>query len=197
MQGVQLKYIPLNGSKAFRGFRFILFAVITILKSRGIVFIHYFPGCQLLKKIVSWKKMILDIRTLSIHADQEKRTQYDLKIKKRIRLFDFATIISEGLRKKLDLNHDNSCILPLGADTISEKDKDFSQLKLLYVGTLNGRNITQTVDGLHIFLQKNPSCTNISYDIIGDGAEFEQLNNKIQQLKLTEIITLHGRITSF
>ena len=79
-------------------------------------------------------------------------------------------------------------------------DKDFSkEIKLLYVGTLNGRNINQTIFGLSLFLENNPEIKNITYDIIGDGDKNELSDFKvlIQQNNLNNIITLHGRIPHF
>jgi glycosyltransferase involved in cell wall biosynthesis len=164
---------------------------------KGTIFIHYFENCQYLKKLLPWKKMILDIRSLSINKDENQRIQYDSRLKKTCKHFDFVTIISEGLRKKLKLPTEKSAILPLGSDVISRQPKTFESLKLLYVGTLNGRNIAQTIKGLSIFCKKYPQIQNISYDIIGDGSELEEIKELVAEQDLSDKITLHGRIPHF
>src|SRR5699024_2778090 len=81
---------------------------------------------------------------------------------------------------------------------ISTIDKDFSTLNLLYVGTLNNRNITQTIEGLSIFLKNNPKVKNITtYDIVGDGDEYSQLMALVDKLSLNHIVKFHGRVPHF
>jgi len=198
MPGVNVQYISSKGFRLLRGTRFILWALFTVFGFKGIVFIHYFKNCQLLKHLLPWKKMILDIRSLSINKNEKIRIEYDNRLKKEIRYFDFVTIISEGLRKKIDLDLNKSAILPLGADIISRKDKKFNEnVKLLYAGTLNGRNIHQTIIGLYFFLKENPSYKNIVYDIIGDGKELSDLKKLVSEYKLENIVKIHGRIPHF
>lgn len=197
MERVSVKYVPFKGPKALRGLRFMLFAIISILNTKGLVFVSYFPGCLFLKKVFPWRRMLLDIRTLSITPNEKKRRNYDRNIIRTAQCYDFVTIISQGLREKIKLDLNKSAIIPLGSDSISLRDKDFSQLKLLYVGTLNWRNIIQTVEGLNLCLQKNPAISDISYDIIGDGKEYELLNDRIRHLKLDDRIILHGSIPHF
>lgn len=197
MENVSVKYIPFKGTKIFRGFLFMWFAFISLFKYRGIIFVSYFPGCIWFKVLFPKRKMILDIRTLSIKPEHKKRRIYDRNIKRATRYYDFVTIISEGIANKIKLDKKKSEIIPLGSDMISSKNKDFIHLKLLYVGTLFGRNIIQTIDGVNLFLMKNPDITNISYDIIGNGFEFEEIKERINYLRLEDKIKLHGSIPHF
>src|SRR5690554_1812495 len=102
MDKVNVKYVSAKGSKVFRGVRFIAIALLAIARFKGIVFIHYFKKCQILKQIFPKKKMILDIRTLSISPDNNIRTKYDNQFKKATKYFNLITIISEGLRRKIN-----------------------------------------------------------------------------------------------
>lgn len=140
--------------------------------------------------------MILDIRTLSINKNVNLREIEDINLKNTLVYFDYVTIISDGLRQKLNISKSNSFILPLGSDIISETNKTFEKLRLLYVGTLNGRNVHQTIEGLQLFL-KNHKNTEVSYDIIGDGNELLQLISLVESKKLENIIKIHGRIPHF
>jgi len=197
MENVKVKYVSTKGNKIVRGIRFMLKAIMLTHNFRGIIFVHYFESCQLLKCFFPKKKMILDIRSMAINQKFKDRIQYNRKLKRTTKYFDFVTVISEGLRKKLKLSNEHSAILPLGADIISTTKKDFNKkIKLLYVGTLNGRNIAQTITGLSIFLNNNPAF-NITYDIVGDGKELADLKNLVVTEKLTNIVKFHGRIPHF
>src|SRR5690554_7958487 len=75
-------------------------------------------------------------------------------------------------------------------------NKSFDNLRLLYVGTLNGRNIDQTIKGLATYIEKHQDV-DIIYDIIGDGNELKMLKELVNDLHLTKYIKLHGRIPHF
>lgn len=197
MDYVQVTYISNNGPKLLRGIRFILRVLFEALNFNGLIFIIYFEGCSFIKRLLPWKKMILDVRTLSINSNSKKRGKYNLRLKNTCRYFDFVTVISEGLRNRLELTPYNSSILPLGSDILSVRKKDFTSFKLLYVGTLNNRNISQTIEGFYIFLKSNPRINNISYDIIGDGNELIRLKQLIESFNLSKQVTIHGRIPHF
>lgn len=196
MEGVKVKYIPSSGSKAFRGARFVLFALLTIFAHQGLIFIHYFQNSEVLKKFFPKRKMILDIRTLSIHPDKAVRAHNDERLFAACENFDLITVISGGIQKKLMLRHISSVIIPLGSDIISDSPKKFDSIRMIYVGTLNGRNIMETINGLSLFL-KNNTDLNLSYDIIGGGAEYELLKKGISDLKLENFVKLHGIIPHF
>jgi glycosyltransferase involved in cell wall biosynthesis len=198
MNNVKVKYVFTKGIKPIRGARFIINALLAIASFKGIVFIHYFERCQILKQIFKKKKMILDIRTLSISPNDKKRMANDNQLIKATKYFNFITIISEGLRKKIKLDNKKSEVLPLGADIISTTNKNFNNgVHLLYVGTLNGRNIHQTIIGLSQYLNERNTNNEITYDIVGDGAELPYLKELVSKLSLEKIVKLHGRIPHF
>lgn len=197
IEGVNVTYVSSRGSKITRGIRFFLHVLLQAFMFNGIIFINYFDNCHYLKKVLPWKKMILDIRTLSVKESDQHRKINDLKLKKACTQFDFITIISQGLREKLELKLENSAILPLGSDIISTSNKKFESLNLLYVGILSNRNISQTIKGLSIFCQNYPHINNVTYDIVGDGNEFKEIKHLVKSLNLSGKVTLHGRIPHF
>jgi len=198
MNGVKVKYVSTKGNRTVRGVRFLLKAFFEIVNFNGIVFIKYFEHCKLLKFVFPQKKLVVDIRSLSVSPKVEERIRYDKELKKAISHFDFITIISKGLREKLKLEMEKSAILPLGADVLSTSNKDFSQeIKLLYVGSLDGRNIDQTIIGMALFFKNNPKVNNVTYDIIGDGKGLTELKGLVIREKLRDKIKFHGRIPHF
>lgn len=195
MDIVNVKYVSTKGSKIFRGVRFIATALLAIARFKGIIFIHYFEKCQILKQFFPKKKMILDIRTLSTERDDKKRWVVNNKIKEAIKYFDHTTIISSGLLKKLNLDAKTSTILPLGSDIISKKNKTFTKLSLLYVGNLtNNREIEKTIIGLSIFCKNHPNET-IKYNIVGgEKNQIERLNKIVTCYNLNNNVVFHGKV---
>lgn len=195
LSGVKNHYVSNKGQRSIRGIRYILYCLWSLLFFKGVVLVCYFRECRILKMCYPWKKMILDIRTLDVTNDCNTRKAEDAILKKTTEKFDYVTIISEGLRKKIGLSEAMSAILPLGADPASTTIKDFNDLRLLYIGTLSNRDIHKTIEGLRILLKKAPSI-NIHYDIIGEGKgnELKELKELVTENKLESYITLHGYI---
>lgn len=195
LSGIQNVYVSGRGGRTIRGIRFIFTSLWHILFFKGIILVCHFGECGILKKCFPRKKMILDIRTLGISSDPNIRLQRDSIIKKNTNTFDYVTIISEGLRRKLSLPIEKSSILPLGADTVSDTIKTFDSLKLLYVGTLFNRDVHKTIEGLDIAIKVTPEI-DIHYDIIGDGFgnELEELKELVAKKELDRYVTFHGYI---
>ncbi len=195
LKGVKNHYVSNIGARSIRGLRYILTCLWHILFFKGIIVVCYFQECRILKWCFPWKKMLLDIRTLDVTNDKETRIAEDAIIKKSTEIFDYVTIISEGLRKKLNLPKNKSAILPLGADIASTTIKSFNHLRLLYIGTLYNRDVHKTIEGLRIAIEKEPDM-DIHYDIIGEGVgnELEELNRLVHESRLDKHVTLHGYI---
>ncbi len=193
VDNITVKYVSWKGPKAIRGVRFLIISILNIARFKGLIYVNYFEKSHLLKKVFPKKKMILDIRTLSVIPNKNIRLIQDEDLLKCCAAFDYITPISLGVQKKLKLTKEKSTILPLGADVITNKSKKFDTLRLLYVGSLNGRNINQTILGLSFFINKNPKVT-ISYDIIGDGTELPEIVRLINKLELSSIVKTHGRV---
>ena len=190
---IKLHYVSYKGNKTLRGIRYILVSLWHMLFFKGDIIVEYFSSCNIFKKLLPWKKMILDVRTLSIKKDETQRTKENNAIKKCCQAYDFTTIISEGTRDAISLDKQKSAIVPLGSDVISTTEKTFDTLRLLYIGTLSGRDIDKTVKGLAIFKEAHPDVA-IHYDIVGDGYnnELNKLKELTQELNITNCVTLHG-----
>lgn len=195
MSGTKVHYVHNTGHRSIRGIRYILTCLRHIAFFKGFILVCFFKECRILKWCFPWKKMCLDIRTLSIDTNIKNRNKKNAIFKKATELYDFVTIISEGTRDKMNLTKEKSAILPLGADVVSDKNKNFESIRMMYVGTLCKRDIHKTINGLSIALKKNETLK-VHYDIIGDspGNELEELRQLVEDLHLKEHVTLHGYI---
>ena len=195
MNNVAIKYVNYSGNVLIRGLRFLLISLFYIMFFNGKILVVYFEKCDILKKFFPKKRMLLDIRTLSVNVNASIRQAYDTKLIDTCTKYDLITVISKGIKDKINLPNKNIQILPLGADCISHESKNYSTIKLLYVGTLTGRNIDKTITGLSTFIYKHHDST-IHYDIIGDGNnhELEQCMELASKLNIDKYITFHGRL---
>ena len=195
--GVEVLYVPYKGSFLQRGITFLRLCRQYIKYNKvDLIFIVYFQMAFMLKLTLPSKKFILDIRTGAIGKTPMKRKIYDGIMVFESIFFNNITIISECLRKKLKLKDEKCHILPLGADTLSETNKLFKTIKLLYVGTFDSRNIHETVLGLYEFIKKvEKKNLDITYDIFGSGTVNEEnlLLKTISDLDLKKVVKFHGR----
>lgn len=191
--GINRVTVSRGGGRLIRGAHFLLVSIFKILFFKGPIIVVYFKGCQVLKYLFPRKRFLLDIRTLSVNQDEKIRSKENLQIGNTCKLYRKVTIIQEELLKKLNIKVDHN-VLPLGADVISKSSKSFDNIRLLYVGTLEGRHIEKTIEGLHLFHTLHPE-TFITYDIIGEGFKdtSEQLRKQVKDLNLDNIVRVHGR----
>lgn len=191
---IKVIYVPSSGGKLFKNIHFLIKCIIHCLFFNGKIFTVYFPKCHWLKKILFFKKMHIDIRTLSVHKLLEKQQIENKDIEQAVNTFDSASFISEGIKQKLHIRTSlPTFILPLGADIISHTNKDFDCLKLLYMGTLNNRHIEDTVKGVKTFKDKYPEIP-FTYNIIGDGEELSEIKNYIHTHHLEDSVHTLGRL---
>lgn len=196
MQGIRIRRVSNKGSRTIRGIRYILTALWTILFFKGKIMVVYFEHCDIFKKLLPWKRMLLDIRTLSVSDNLKVNQDYDKKLRKTCDIYDHVSLISEGIRNKLGLMESATSILPLGADIISADDKKFDKLRLLYVGTLTNRRIDVTLKALAEYI-KETGDDEIEYHIVGDG-KGEVLNDLKQlayeELGLEKNVVFYGKV---
>ena len=192
MNNVNVHYVSKCGSKKIRGLHYILCCIYYVLFFKGIVIVSYFHGCHYIKKILPWKKMVLDIRTFNVSSDESVRMRMNKVIMKTVELYDFVTIISEGLRSQLPKDKSLTALLPLGGDIIDTGKKDYESIDLLYVGTFQNRKIEKTIEGFAI--AKKQMGERIHYHIIGKGfkGEDEQLKSLSERLGVAENINFYG-----
>lgn len=188
---ISLKYTCAQNKKI----AYLLFFLKTyfyIMTHKGIVMSTNFKGCRYLKELIPWRKMAINIRTVSIDKDDEKSAKQNIQILEDAKYFDRIIMISEGGARQLRLPLEKTSIVSLGADVISHTNKMFDSLRMLYVGTLNNRDIIKTVIGFHQYLEKSGD-TNAIYDIVGNGEEFSQIKEYVETEKLEKRIILHGQ----
>jgi len=194
---INIFYISRKGNIFTRNFRFI-FETLKLIKKNNYNyhFIKYFRGCSILKVFSPTKKYLFDIRTGSVSHKKIKRIIYDFILKFESFFFPEITIISDSLRKKMNISSKKVSILPLGADVISNKLKKFDEMNLIYVGTLNGRKLEDTIHGLYNFFCEFNKKINITYRIIGNGdySVLEKLKKIIIDYKLEKIIEFTGYV---
>ena len=203
LEGVKVLYVPLLGKhqgllfSCWRKVSFMLYSFFLLLfVNPSVTIVYYFNGVVWFKRLFPKKRMILDVRTLSVTDDPAYNAKEDNILYKTALRYDFVTFISEGIRNKIGFPKEKSAILPLGADIISDEPKSFSTLRLLYVGTLTRRKLDLTLQGVRLFVLKYPDIE-ISYNIVGDGnrsSDLESLKTLSTRLNLKNIVTFHGRI---
>ena len=192
IDGVEVHYVSRSGGSIARYLRYLYVVLFQSIKSpNSVVFIKYFPGCSLLSPFM--KKSLLDIRTASVVGSSYMRMLWDNILKLESLVFSNISIISRPLAESLKIKREVS-ILPLGADVISNR-RDFIQgLGILYVGTLSGRNILDTLIAVKEF--KNNSSTDIHYHIVGDGwrGELDDLKQYVKSNNLSDSVTFYGYV---
>ena len=106
-------------------------------------------------------------------------------------------IISSQLANQLGFTSGNFTVSSVGSPEINFKPKDKEKLRLLYVGTLQNRNIHETVIGLKMAIQKIGNEVDLEYTIIGDsnsGKEKLLIKRIIQKWDLSNFVRLEGYI---
>lgn len=193
--GVHVIYVPRIGNKKMRGVLLLLFSAIYATFFPGFIFVIYFEKFELLRKLIPFRKLHLDIRTLCVSDDNSVRERVDGEIIHAAKIFNSVSAISSGVIKKINLNK-KVFLLPLGADQISSTAKDFLAIRLLYVGTLQNRRIMDTINGVELFIKKYPNTT-LTYDIVGSdssGVELQKIKDYVASIHLGKYIKIHGLV---
>lgn len=194
MDNVFVHYVYGRGSKIVRWLCFVCMCVIKLCLYKGIIIVSHFSESSLLKKIMPWRKMILDIRTFSVHPDENVRKIENAKLFKSVVLYDYVTVISDGLRKQLPKDYSKTAVLPLGSDVIELPQKSYDRLDLLYVGTFYNRHLEDTINGFAL-AKKELKDIELRYHIVGYGShgEDEDLKKLCKDLKLEDSVIFYGR----
>lgn len=199
LDGVHVFYISFKGNKSKRIIKFIKACIKQSYAVKPhILFVTYFDICFLLPLFCKYGKAILDIRTGSLKKNNFSRSTDNYIIRIQSIFFSGIIILSESLRNKLNISKRKSQIVPLGSDIYFSGDHDFEKINLLYVGALNDRNISTTIKGLNLFIEKNRfNLFSINYTIIGFGSDEEilKLMNCISDNNLSDCVKYIGRKT--
>ncbi|MCD9497747.1 hypothetical protein [Photobacterium carnosum] len=191
---VNVIYIKCGGNKLKRALEFLKKSIKMSKDNMDDTLVIYFPMCFLMG--VLNKSSILDFRTGNVNKRKFIRDMMDLLSYLESFFYQRVTIISEGLRKRLFLSESKTTIVPLGAEIISSKDKEFNKIALFYIGVLDLRCIHETIFGLSKYIKSNNVSLPITYDIVGYGNKktIEQIKTAIDICDLSSIIKFHGRL---
>ncbi len=196
LEGVEVTYVAYGGPMLRRYLRLLAAFAQEVRRSKGAIFINYFPGCGLLRCFGSRTRMIVDIRTGSVSENSLMRRLGNWLMRWESRLFRNISVVSRGLAERLHLPPYKTHVLPLGAESMTMTGKRFDRLDLLYVGTLYGRRIEDTVIGVKQFLHGCDEPVPLAYTIVGDGynGELEELRLLVRHYGLEGIVYVLGYV---
>ena len=196
MEGVRIKPVSYQGNKLRRFLRWCWTAWRESRRDYDVVFMKYFPGCSIIRLLTPGRKFVFDVRTGSITRSGWRRRLSNALLTLESKVFANVTVISESLAKMLGLAPKKVHLLPLGADVLAANAKNFDGLHLLYVGTLNGREIEKSIMGFERFYQAHKNDFPLSYTIAGDGyrGELGQLKSLVSELHLDGVVNILGYV---
>ena len=195
LEQVKVVYVNRAGGP-LRIFRLLAAISCHVRGRETILFLKYFKGVSTILRFWYWPNpFVLDIRTGSVDPRSYRRFCQDLLLRIETLWFPHVTVISKSLAKRLHLDH-RATILPLGAEILSDTDKDFTVMRLLYVGTLFNRHIDRMLEGFISFCRKQKLADRARLTIIGTGKnnELDMLQNIVRQHGVEKSVSLLGQI---
>lgn len=195
LPSVKVKYVSRESNLFLRNLKLLQAFHKEIQSGYDLIFSTYVRGISLVKIFNPKDKFLIYVDTFGVMANPKKRWVYDTMLKFEVSFFSNVAVISDGLAKRL--GRKDCEILPLGGACFNENSKSFEKLELLYVGTLDNRNMIDTVVGFHKYLQKSNFQKNeTAYTIIGDGPnnELEEIKNYVESNNLSNNIKVMGYI---
>ncbi len=200
MENIEVHYIREYQSGLRFKIQFIIDACALINSNNpDLVYINYFPLCSLMSIFLRTKEINIDIRTGTIDDNEKRRIVKNKLMKYEANRFKYITTISEGISNELGFNKVKTTIIPLGADRLNEQGEkqlfSSNNFRLLYIGTLNKRNIDETIKGFALFLSKHKKELNAIYTIIGYSSFGEEqiIQNTISEFSLHDYVFFLGR----
>jgi len=199
-EGITVKYISRQGNKIARYYRFLKEVNKEIRTNEyDVIFMIYFAASSLIRLLNQGKTFNIDIRTAADTKNRVRNYLKDLLLKVECTAFKNITIVSESLAESLALK--NYHFLPLGGECFYSGVKSYSKLHLLYVGTLENRNLIECIKGFHAYLKNVREKDKIEtlFTIIGDspGTELHEINEYIGRNNLSEVIRTLGYIHNY
>jgi glycosyltransferase involved in cell wall biosynthesis len=196
VKGVKVTYVHAGSGRLSRYASFLLESFRTVRKGFDLCIVSYFPGCALIKLLnPPRRKFILNIQSGAIGTPKIKRIFDNRLLRLEASFFRNKFVLSESLRRKLYLSS-TAHVIPIGASTISDKARNFNRLDLLYVGTLQNRNIDKTIKGFAQFHVQYKDKIGISYTVIGNGYrnEEDELKKLVREKGLDGVVTIAGYV---
>ena len=177
--------------------RYLLAGITQLRQKRyDAVIVVYFTGASLFLPWTRRAHTMIDVRTGSDRPGWWRREFENLLLRIECLLYRERSIVSGSLRRFLSLGRARFLVLPLGGEKMTLPPKSFDALRLFYVGTLNYRDIHETVLGLDRWWNKRHPSLSVSYDIVGSGSDEEDaaLRAAIANSPLRDSIRFHGRL---
>lgn len=139
-------------------------------------------------------KLIMMTFTPAVNPSKYKRVFWDLYERLSFTGYKRFLIGTEPMIQAFHLQKKKNYIIRWGMNPISIKPKKFDKIRMLYLGTLTGRDIHKTIYGLNEYLKTNPEVEVERYDIIGTGWKeyITLIEDAINETGLSNIIHLHG-----
>ena len=193
----KIEAIHITPKKSAIGRKITLFKALKELVNNGkydICMINYFIGCSF--SLLFFRNTIfVDVRTSFITKENLKRFFLNTILAIEVNMFKNITVISNGLKTYLNLPK-RSFVIPLGCPDFDKFSKLYNDFNVLYIGTLNNRNISKTIHGFASFYNKLENPQNVSFNIIGYGTAHEvaELKESINVTNLDKVIIFHGEL---
>jgi len=195
--GVNIIYLNYHQNKLQRLLYFIFYAIrITRKNIYDILLTDYFKMVFIIGLWGKAKLKIIDIKTGSLSDNIIFRWLFNNIILFSSLFFHKTTVLSENLSRRLMLAKKSTVVVPLGADVLDEKDKQYNKMRLIYIGTLHKRHIEKTIDGFFRFYKMYTGRVSMRYDIIGFSHikdDEHRIKYTISKNNLNDIVIFHGR----
>jgi glycosyltransferase involved in cell wall biosynthesis len=197
LDGVRVVDVSRRGPKPVRLAR-LLGAAFTEMARTAYdrVFVVYFQGASILRCARGGASIFMDIRTGSDRPGWVRRRFDNVLLWLECILFRRLSIVSRSLVSELHLPVSRCTILPLGGDRRSETRKTFEDLRLLYIGTFDQRNVHLTIEAFVRFSKECPGLQSTHYDIIGSGPEEDErlVREALERYGCGDRVIVHGWI---
>lgn len=190
---VKVKYVSRDSNLLKRNARLLRAFHKEIQNDYDLIFLTYVRGISTIKMLNPKSKFLMYVDTFGVMPNEKKRKLYDGMLKFETSFFKNIAVISDGLAGRL--GRETYEILPLGGAQFTQEAKVFDHLELLYVGTLDNRNMIECVKGFHKYLQKyEKGKEETVFKIIGDGPdnEIEEMRDYVEANKLSKNIKILG-----
>ncbi|NLM68362.1 MAG: glycosyltransferase family 4 protein [Enterococcus sp.] len=195
LEGVLTEYVEFKKNKILNNLDFYLKIVLSIKKRAfELIYLNRSFFFFIFKILNPSKIFIYDIRSGIITLSSLKRYFKTSLIKLDLFFYKNVTVISDNLAKQLGIK--NYHLLPLGAEEFNLPARNFNDIKLVYVGSFNNRNIEDTIEGFGLFLKDIEDPPKISYHIYGFGnlESEKKIHNAITGKGLQNFVFFHGKI---
>lgn len=196
---VQVLYSKIVKCRILSNIKYLLRVVRELKKEDNYVcIVYYFRLSFIIPLLLNSKKnkIVLDIRSIGEYKNSVLKQVNKSIIMVESFFYKYITLITEEHIKYIYKKRRNIFIIPLGGEkTDIVPNLNSKKVRLLYVGTINNRNIYQTVKGLWHFIKMHQDL-DIKYNIIGDGSidEINKLRYEIVKYNLGEIVNYLGYI---